>query len=85
MTMPDVNVTEPADLVAAELAAARARIGELEAAAQQHPAEAAAVPAGPTHYLHLADGSTVDGYGAIPTEISQPDGPPVPVMAAYPR
>jgi hypothetical protein len=45
--------------------------------------------AGPTHHLHLADGTVTDGTGAVPTHVSRTgdDGREVrvPVTYAYER
>lgn len=57
---------------------------QAEAAAKQAEAERDAPPE-PTHYLSLADGTTVDHFGAIPTHVAMEDGRVVPVAMAYAR
>lgn len=79
----------PADgaAVPPELAAALARIDELEAKLNAAAATGDAVPAlaGPSHDLYLVDGTHVEHAGAIPTLYGLDDGRTLPVAYAVAR
>ena len=66
----------------AEFRALRAEKKARDEQAAKEAAEAAAKLTPPTHYVHLADGSVIDGH-QIATHYATADGRVIPVAAAF--